>query len=170
MNNHNADVLVIVFEKERTSVTCWPPSRNLGALGRGTCSSVQTSADLNSGQNRAFSQFGILIVCVFVWDMMQLDSGVFGLCCWSCARLNRITSSREPKSAYMVSLTSRCPVSDTPQTELALRLAFVVYTKNKVNFSPEFFWREKQHAGLEGTIAKIQVPVEENPWKKSCSS
>lgn len=81
MNNHNADVLVIVFEKERTSVTCWPPSRNLGALGRGTCSSVQTSADLNSGQNRAFSQVGILIVCVFVWDMMQLDSGVFGLCC-----------------------------------------------------------------------------------------
>lgn len=61
----------------------------------------------------------------------------------------------------MVSLTSRCPVSDTPQTELALRLAFVVYTKNKVNYSPEFFWREKQRAGLEGTIAKIQV--EENP-------
>lgn len=160
MNNHNADVLVIVFEKERTSVTCWPPSRNLGALARGTCSSVQTS-----GWHFNSLCFRLRHDATRQWSVWALLPRY-----WSCARLNRITSSREPKSAYMVSLTSRCPVSDTPQTELALRLAFVVYTKNKVNFSPEFFWREQQRAGLEGTIAKIQVPVEENPWKKSCSS
>lgn len=149
MNNHSADVLVIVFEKERTSVTCWPPSRNLGALGRGD---LLLCAGLSWPQFRAkscvFSGWHFNSLCFRPRHDAPRQWSVWALLphYWSCARLNRITSSREPKSAYMVSLTSRCPVSDTllwgsglPKQSWLWGLPLLYILKTKWIFHPSFF-------------------------------